>query len=324
MAKIMVDVVATSSVVPKVELQLGLDKLSELGFSTTIADNIMLQEFAYAGSAEQRATAFYRAAMSDSDLVWAIRGGYGAAQLLDILTQLSARGKPTKQKILIGYSDLTALYQFVSEQWGWKILHAPMLSSKDFRQITLENERQLLSLLADSCANLKWHNQLLKWIYTPYSSLPPITAQLYGGNLAVICSMLGTPWQLDFSDKILFLEEIGESWSKIDRMLEQLYHSGSLTNCKAIVLGEFTSCKDASPKGLSSEYNQALENIRKTLTAAQGMEEVFTRLGEKLNIPICSGLPVGHCLKNSPLPLLATYQLSIAKGLELMCWSSVR
>ncbi len=321
MAKIMVDVVATSSVVPKVELQLGLDKLFELGFSTRLADNIMLQEFAYAGSAEQRAAAFYRAAMSDSELVWAIRGGYGAAQLLDILTELSVREKPTKQKILIGYSDLTALYQFVSEQWGWKILHAPMISSKDFRQITLENERRLLSLLTTSAVDFKWQIQPLKWLHTPKLSSALITAQLYGGNLSVICSMLGTPWQLDFSDKILFLEEIGESWSKIDRMLEQLHHSGSLASCKAIVLGEFTSCNDASPRGLGSEDDESLENVRKTLTATQGMEAVFKRLGKKENIPICSGLPVGHCLINSPLPLLATYRLSAAKGIELMCWS---
>ncbi len=317
MVNLKVDVVAMSSVVPSVELHRGLSKLESLGFDIHVAANMHSQHFAYAGDEVERANAFYAASNSNSDIVWAARGGYGACQMLQALEKMAI---PSKQKILIGYSDVTALYQFVSHKWGWKILHASMICSTDFHQMREDDEQTLMSLLHSSFAISRWQKQSLDWIVAPQDPAEIIEGQLYGGNLAVICAMIGTPWQLDLSNKILFFEEIAESWSKVQRMLQQLYFCGSLNNCKAIVLGEFTHCRDASPQGLVTENNDSLKALRVTLSDEKAKHLVFSELGKALNIPICSGLPVGHCPQNAPLPLLATYSLSQNTGLSLLRW----
>ncbi|NQZ29860.1 MAG: LD-carboxypeptidase [Oceanospirillaceae bacterium] len=321
MTKIKVDVVATSSVVPKVELERGLVKLSALGFSFSLAENALTQDFAYAGDPQQRAKAFYDAAMSDSELVWAIRGGYGAAMLLRHLAALDANAATPKPKILIGYSDLTALNQFVSERWGWKILHAPMIASNDFHQMRIDDEAALMSFISGNVAKIRTKEAALTWIHRVNSALDnPIEARLNGGNLAVICSMIGTPWQLDFSGKIVFLEEIGESWCKIERMLQQLLLSGLLDKCKAVVLGEFSNCFDSSPRGLISDVDEARHNLRVVLTPEQAMQRVFSDFGSALNVPVCASVTVGHCAENSPLPLLANYRLCEENDLEFLSW----
>lgn len=322
MAKIRVDPVATSSVVPKIEFERGLAKLSALGFSFSQAEHVLAQDFAYAGEEKQRATAFYRAAMSDSEIVWAIRGGYGASQMLTHLDALDRESNHfPREKILIGYSDLTALYQFVSERWGWKILHAPMLASNDFHQMRVEDEKALMGFICHKTASIRIKDAALRWIYSVQDKPDcAIVAPLYGGNLAVICSMIGTPWQLDFSGKIVFLEEIGESWCKIERMLQQLLLSGAVNECKAIVLGEFSNCRDASPQGLVSNTAKMRHNLRPLLTPEQAMMRIFARFGAELGVPVCASLAVGHCAENSPLPLLAEYRLSHENGLEFLNW----
>ncbi len=320
-----VSVVATSSVIPQVELELGLKALATLGFEVKCAENLSDQDFAYAGSVQTRAQQFYQSACDDSDICWAVRGGYGASQILPALEQLTADKGAQPNKLLIGYSDLTALYQFVSERWGWRIIHGPMVASKDFREMNTGDQQSLLALIEQrSCHNSPWQKQPLQWINQADIAQEALEAPLFGGNLAVICAMLGTPWQLDFKGKILFLEEIAESWCKIERMLDQLFFAGCLNECKAIVLGKFIHCRDSSPLGLkdiqTDQQNEQKEAIREALTEQQAMQRVFGSLAEKLNIPIASGLSIGHFDENAALPLLANYRLSLDHGLELLDW----
>lgn len=323
-----VSVVATSSVIPQVELGLGLKKLSELGFNAESAANLASQDFVYAGTRAQRSEAFFKAACSDSDVVWAVRGGYGASQLLPVLESMSNHlcaspdnAQVPADKILVGYSDVTALYQFVSDHWQWRILHAPMLASKDFRDMTAQDQQSLVSLITShSCDSRPWQKEPLEWINQGSLQSSPLKAMLHGGNLSVICALIGTPWQLDFAGKIVFIEEVAESWSKIDRMLTQLLQAGCLDNCQAIVLGKFSHCRDSSPKGLAAADSEQLLAIRAALDERQALLEVFNQLAKQLDIPIAYGLSVGHFDENAALPLMANYQLSIDAGLELLSW----
>ncbi len=316
-----VKVIATSSVVPKIEFKQGLEKLRGLGFEVDVADNMLEQDFAYAGDQQLRAQQLIKAAQSDAQICWAVRGGYGAIQILPLLARMSEDAVVDSDKLLIGYSDLTALYQFVSEQWGWRILHAPMVSSKDFREMSTIDQRSLLALIeSGSCDEKPWQKQPLQWISHAGLANEAVNAPLFGGNLAVICSMIGTPWQLDFTGKILFLEEVAESWCKIERMLDQLYLSGCLDQCKAIVLGKFSHCRDSSPAGLKSEDSDQKEAIRETFTEDEAVQRIFLQLANKLNIPVAYGLSIGHFDDNAALPMLANYRLSLDKGLELISW----
>lgn len=320
-----VRVIAASSVVPKIEFELGLQKLKELGFDVDVADNLLAQEFAYAGDVRTRAQQFFNAAQSSAQVCWAVRGGYGANQILPLLVKLSENQPAPSGKLLIGYSDLTALYQFLSEHWGWRIMHAPMISSKDFREMSKEDQQSLLALIEQRNSETKpWQKQPLQWINHATIEHDAISAPLFGGNLSVICAMIGTAWQLDFKDKILFLEDVAESWCKIERMLDQLYLAGCLDECKAIVLGRFTHCRDSSPVGLKeipkNQHSDQKEAIRVVLTEQQAMHRVFGLLADKLNIPVAYGLCVGHFDENAALPLLANYRLSFDQGLELISW----
>jgi muramoyltetrapeptide carboxypeptidase len=191
-----------------------------------------------------------------------------------------------------------------------------MLASKDFHQMRSDDEQALLNLIKGGSAPVRYREGAIKWLTVPGDFA--VTASLSGGNLAVICSMIGTPWQLDFSGKLLFLEEIGESWCKIERMLQHLLLSGALKQCKGIVLGEFSNCFDTSPKGLKNKVGDDYGALRTAFNPAQAFEKVFSNLSTQLDVPIGYGLAVGHCSENAPLALFKNYRLSTEQGLELL------
>ena len=115
-----VGIIAPCSVVPQVELELGVDFLKQHGFVVHVHPQCFKQHLSFAGTHENRARAFFEYAMSpDVDVLWAARGGYGANHLLPWLDRLSQQnGKPQK-KLLVGYSDITALFEYCRTQWGW-------------------------------------------------------------------------------------------------------------------------------------------------------------------------------------------------------------
>ena len=125
--------------------------------------------------------------------------------------------------------------------------------------------------------------------------------RLAGGNLSLIYASLGTPYEVNFNNKILFIEEIGESPYAIDRMLTALLLSGRLKSCRGIILGHFTDCDDTSDGG-SLTLNEVLED----------------RLTE-LKLPILSGFCTGHSYPNLTLPIGAKVKLDCKnKKLEIL------
>ncbi|MGB1238838.1 MAG: S66 peptidase family protein [Pseudomonadales bacterium] len=309
-----VDIIASSSVIPQRELARGTQLLCSLGFEVRSAVNATSQHFAFSGSDRERTDALLEAVYSDSDLLWAARGGYGAGHLLPELAAATRNRRPPL-KLLVGYSDVTALYQLAIRDWGWQVLHAPMLCSDNFQRASDSNRSALLALLRTGRDELL-AEQPLNWHHCIGRS---VTAPLFGGNLAVICSLIGTPWQLDFSGKLLFLEEIGESWSKIDRMLQHLLLSGSLEGCQGIVLGQFSACRDASPTGLTHSGEKVA--LREVYTPAQALELTVLPIARQLGIPLVSGLQVGHDSQSLALAMPGLYQLDESRGLQLLDWA---
>jgi muramoyltetrapeptide carboxypeptidase len=294
-------VVAASSAVPQVELALGVAHLRSAGFAVDVQPNCASQSFVFAGDDRERAESFYDAAISnDNDVLWCACGGYGSIRILPLLERLSAeRGRPSP-KMLLGFSDATALMSFVRQRWGWKATHAPMVISRMLREL---NARVLRAIAGAERIPPPWGRWQLQWISPPPQR--SIEAELIGGNLSVWNCLTATPFAEPVAGRILFLEDIDEPPYRIDRLLTQLRLSGRLDGAAAIVLGAFTDCEDRVSQVLASVDSKERVPLRRSFTIEEALRESFGQLG----IPVAAGLPVGHGKNATPLPLGERYEL---------------
>ncbi|MDP8980373.1 MAG: LD-carboxypeptidase [Acidobacteriota bacterium] len=224
--------------------------------------------------------------------VFAIRGGYGSAQLLDRIDYNLIRTHP---KIFVGFSDITALHLAIHQKTGLVTFHGPVVLSR-FTDFTLQHFRAALfdTRPIGTLTNPADSNAL-----RPAHTLRTVRAgkargRLIGGNLTLISTTLGTPWEIDTRGRILFVEDVGEEPYRIDRMLTQLRLAGKLQAAAGIVFGE---CSDCGPR----DYQPSFTN---TFT----LGEIIDQILGPLNIPVLSGLTIGHTGDQLTLPegVLAT------------------
>ncbi len=306
MQKPSIGIVAPASVISKTELKQGLEKLQKAGYSIKVHPSCYKKHLFFAGNDAIRAKAFYEQAKNKSlSILWCARGGYGAFRLLPWLEKMSRDYGIPPKKLLIGYSDITALHEFVHSRWGWKCLHAPMPGLKEFCNLNSKDWKTLRDLIEGIKS---WTPQKLKFL-TP-SPKETLTGKLTGGNLSVLASLAGTPYAPRPNPEFLFLEEVSEPFYKIDRMAQQLLSSGYFRNAKAILLGNFFDCKDKISQ----------PSLRPLLSPQNALREIFGSIGKCLNIPVAHGLPVGHGPKNYPLPLGVPYQLTPHGELKFLDW----
>jgi muramoyltetrapeptide carboxypeptidase len=292
-----IGIVALSSVVPKVEFETGVDSLRSEGWEIEVHPKVLTQHFFYPASDEERAKAFVDYAFrKDLDAVWCARGGYGITHLLPLIEKLTKGRKPPK-KTLLGFSDVTALHEFVRRKWGWTTIHAPMPSLKTFATLKPEERDSFRQHFLDSLKlshALKPQSYPLRWI-TPMKAAK-ITAPVLGGNLAVWIALAGTKYFPKASGSILFFEEIGENIARINRYLHQLEQAGGFRGVKAIVLGDFTDCHDTAPLRLDPFDPRREKQIplRATYPDEKALGFVFSELSRRTKIPVAIGMPVGH------------------------------
>jgi muramoyltetrapeptide carboxypeptidase len=214
--------------------------------------------------------------------VWCLRGGYGSGRLLEALAAVPV---PTQPKLLIGYSDITALQAFL-DRLGWPALHAAMPASDLLLPGREADARALFTLLRQGLRR----GDLLAPALLPGAWCVPGTAsgRLVGGNLSLVAALCGTPWQLRTAGALLFLEEVGEAAYRVDRCLVQLRQAGLLQAAAGFVLGSFTDGDDAAPV----------------------LREHLAGLGK----PVLAGWPTGHGTPHQPLPLGVAMQLDAGAG----------
>lgn len=334
--KIRIGVVAPSSKVPQVELRLGMRRIQKAGFLVDVHPHVKKEHLFFAGNDEERANAFYEyAADSEHAVLWCARGGSGIHRVLPLLHRLTLeRGRPAR-KLLVSYSDGTALMEFVRKQWGWATLHGPMPSLRKFSLLESKEWDPLIQWIQGNSAKAAWDGQILKFLTSPPHK--EVQASLVGGNLTVWNAFVGTPFQGNAKDALLFLEDVDEAHYRIDRMMQQQILSGSLDRVRGIVLGNFLNCRDHAPsilkkeptariltRVLTSPKPQELRPLRKTMKEIDGMKRIFSEVGNQLKIPVAWGLPVGHGPEVSPLPIGATYRLGVQGKFELLHWDWVK
>lgn len=260
------------------------------------------------GTDEQRASELNQM-FGDPEVnaIIALRGGAGASRILDKIDYDLIQKNP---KIFIGYSDITALHLALYEKTGLVTFHGPMASSS-WNDFNYEIFRTLLfegDMIEYS--NPQNHNFLEVQTSNRIRTIHPGTAKgkLLGGNLSVLTAIMGTPYfPGNWSNKILYLEDIGEKIYAVDRMMSQLKLGGILEQISGFVFGKCTGC-DPGGSGYGS------------LT----MEEVIDHYIKPLNIPAFSGAMIGHIDDNSTIPNGIEAEMNSNNGTITLLKSAVR
>ncbi len=260
-------------------LEQGIKILREMGFEVKIPRNLWPGKGYLADTDSNRASELHKMLVDkEVSALLALRGGFGCLRLLPLLNFEELKKHP---KLLIGFSDLTILHNVLYDNCGIMSLHGPMLTTLS-TSTSDSLERFHASLLG------KWDKILTTKSIEILRGGDSVLGRLKGGNLSSIISLLGTPFEPNFTDSILFLEDVGEPLYKLDRMFSQLSQCGSLQKPSAILLGDFTPTREMD----------SLESIR-------FHEEIWTRvleLTENTNIPIWGNFPIGHGPHNLTLP----------------------
>ncbi len=286
-----VGICAASSVVNPVNLEKSLPRFARWALPVCVADQVHSTFRTFAGPDVQRAGALNNFARDPLiGTIWCARGGYGSTRLLPLLDEWNTAGALKKDpKLLIGFSDVTGLHLYFHKKLGLPTLHAPMPGSPAFAKLTPRVHKLLLQFLAGE-VKLGKNSYTSDWVRNKKQVLLPperdVEGVIIGGNLSLLATLVGTPWQPDLSGCFLFLEDCAEQPYRVDRMLTQLHNAGMLKNLRGVLLGDFEA--DVVYK----------EKIEKTYWT-----EIFRERFEPLGIPVLSGLPVGHGKKNDPLPL---------------------
>lgn len=277
-------VVAPSSpVVERSTVARGVARLEAWGFNVVFGAHARDSYGYLAGTDAARADDLLSMLERDDiDAIICLAGGYGAMRTLLALDYARLRalaGRPAKA--VIGYSDITVLHALLQGTLGWTSFYGPMVAS--FAHSTSYTEASFQTALCQTAPF-----EILPDPDDPYvETLAPGRAQgaLVGGCLALIASLVGTPWQWDLRDKIVFFEDVGEAPYRIDRMLTQLIAAGQLRHCAGIVVGEHIDCRPGGPRNSLS------------------LEQVFDELLRPLGVPVLYHLPLGHGRHLATLPL---------------------
>jgi len=287
----LVGIIAPAGPAPEVELMQGGERLLKEGYSVFLHPQVAKVSGLFSGNDTERALGFLDYAFDpEISILWAARGGYGSIRILPILDEITLQVGMPPHKTLIGFSDNTILLEYVKRKWGWRVIHGPMPATHHFERVKGKAWKNMIDLVDAKRKSIK---KKLTPVFVP-KGFRKVQGELVGGNLCTIVSALKTPYELDLQGKILFLEDIGEPPYKLDRMIQQLVLSESLSGVRAIVLGEFTLCQDSVPEVYADSKKKKLKPMRKLLSEKEVLQQVFAELGMELGIPIWRGLPVGH------------------------------
>lgn len=258
----------------------GIQRLLESGHRVENQTIVPRRQQRFAGTEAQRLSDINGLVnlSGENTIVLAVRGGYGASRLLESIDWAGLAKRQQQDPLLIcGHSDFTVI------QLGLLALHnvitfsGPMLAGNfGAPELNAFTEDHFWRALQNPTFSIEWQGNGPEWA---------CEGQIWGGNLAMLVSLIGTPWLPQIEDGILVLEDINEHPFRVERMLLQLYHAGILGRQSAIVLGSFSG---SAPNDYDAGYN---------------LETMIDFIRSRLDIPVISGLDFGHEQRTVTLPL---------------------
>lgn len=290
-------VVSPAGAVDASHLDQGLALIEANGYCPVLGKNALKvfdNGYKYAGTQAQRTSDLNQALNSDEiAAIWATRGGYGCQHLIK---NLDLKGFKKYPKWFIGYSDNTVLQSFLLKK-GFASIHGQTVKTADFG-VTPESYQSIFDLLSGQFFALEIPNHHL-------SKHGTARGTLVGGNLALIYALLGTKYSFDFKNKILFIEDIGENFYSLDRMLMSLELAGVFKKISGIIIGGMTNMGSQNE---NSEYSESFDTFAYKIIA--------DRIS-KYDFPAIFAFPNGHIYDNRPLIIGAEAEISIGENSAL-------
>lgn len=265
--------------------------LQEWGLDVRISENALKKTGCFSGFVEQRLEDL-QSAMDNPEvkLIFCSRGGYGSVHLLE---NLNFDGIKKNPKWMIGYSDITALHS-AFQSHGLMSIHGPM--TQHFSDEGSSDPSVLYTKAVFSGKSLDYSIP----VEFPYLNRQgEATGTLFGGNLSVYTSILGSKYIKIPRNGILFLEDIGEKPYRVDRMIYQLKLNGIFNKIKGLIIGQFTECEEDN-----NMYGTLYESILSAI--------------KEFSFPVSFGFPVGHAITNYPMIMGGHATLTVKKDLTLL------
>lgn len=275
-----IGIICPSSAISEKRVIQCKERIEQLGYKVKTADNLTANLAGYmAGSGEIRGKWINQMfADPEIDAIFCVRGGDGGSRAINYLDLELIKNNP---KIFVGYSDITSFHLIFNQICNFTTFHGPMVSSNmvdDF-----DDESKLSFFKALNAENsYDYHNP--KGCDLKVLKEGKAEGILVGGNFALLGASIGTPYEIDTKGKILFIEEVGETMSRIDRLIYQFKNSNKLKECAGILLGQFTDC----PNKKLPTYTEL---------------DIFKEALKDINIPVMYNIQSGHGLPNMTLPL---------------------
>lgn len=303
----------SSAVRDKAAFRRGVKRLQQLGHEVEIDEAALASHMRFAGDDATRVAAVSRAAASGADIALISRGGYGLTRILPDLPYKQIAKAIAQGTQFVGLSDFTAFQCALLAKTGAVSWAGPALG-EDFG--TEDTPDDIMEACFDDLACEQGEGS--GW-QLPKSDLPVLAARrsatadgqpslkvgnatLWGGNLTVLCSLVGTPWLPRVKGGVLFLEDVNEHPYRIERQLTQLLHAGILGEQKAVLLGSFNRYQlGAHDKGFK-------------------LQTVVDWLRSQMRTPVLTGLPFGHVPTKVLLPVGQRVDLLVQDRDALLFW----
>lgn len=272
------------------QLENAVKYMENFGFKTYYTDRAK-GGYGYLGNTDKERAADINEMFSNPDVdgIMCIRGGYGCARMLDMVDYDMIRKNP---KVFQGFSDITALANAIFKQTGLVTFHGPQATTiyreyntYQFKNIVMNpQDRYLIENAEGDLERARERTESQRYTIVPGEA----TGQLVGGNLSLLRAAVGTPWEIEMENRLVFIEEIDEEPYRIDGMLTQLINSGKLQQAKGIIFGICNGCDRPEKTDAPDSFT---------------LREIIEDRIKPLGIPAAYGLSFGHNIHNFTIPI---------------------
>jgi muramoyltetrapeptide carboxypeptidase len=291
----------SSAVGDRTAIRRGVTRLRAAGHEVELDEAVFARHMRFAGDDETRLAAISRACASRADIALITRGGYGLTRLLPAIPYKLVAKAIDRGMHFVGLSDFTAFQVAVLAKTGAVTWAGPALGEDfgvegepdDIMQACFED------LVSGQGEGVGWR---LPRAEATSGEVLELKGELWGGNLAVLASLVGTPWMPKVKGGVLFLEDVHEHPYRVERMLAQLLYAGILPRQKAILLGHFTNYK-------------AVAHDR-----GYRLQTVVDWLRQQTRVPVFTGLPFGHVATKVALPVGAKVHMTVEARDAFVLW----
>ena len=283
-------IVAPAGKIASEKVELAAKILESWGLIVEIADHIYDNYFQYASKDSERILDFQKALDNiNIKAIFCARGGYGSIRIIDKLDFSTFKKSP---KWIVGFSDITILHSQIHSNYKIETIHGIMAAGLNLVTSNTESVQSLKQALFGLKLNYEFD-------LSPLSRKGKANGILVGGNLAILCSLIGSDSDIPTKGKILFIEEIGEYLYRIDRMMWTLKRAGKLDKLAGLVVGGFTDIPDKASDFGKSAYEIVAEAVK------------------DYKYPVCFGFPAGHMEDNRALILGREVNLDVGDKMKL-------